>query len=123
MSEVEARLEEIEARAEAATPPPWNGESDGVQYADPNVKLGWLPDKLYHGYEAEMEMADVEFISHAREDVPFLLAQVRVLRGALMESSEALHRSHDTEGRSLKACLATICNRSDAALSGEGGEE
>jgi hypothetical protein len=68
------RLSEIKARCEAATPGPWivrEGKSFGVQSADKNIASC---------FRRENE----DFISHAREDVPYLLAEVERL-GAEVE--------------------------------------
>lgn len=78
-------LDAIEARAEAATAGPWHGEHDEfgcVHVGD----YGWVasgpqgqsPD--YDGGTGDQGKADAEFIAHAREDVPALVAEVRRLR-------------------------------------------
>ena len=62
------RLEEIRARCEAASSPPWVWiETDCGSYG-PKRK-------------------DAEFISHSREDVPWLLEQIDVL----IKTGTALH--------------------------------
>lgn len=59
------RLDEIEARLSAATPGPWTR----TQWEEEQPGVPWD--------------ADAEFIAHAREDVPALIAVVRKV--------EALH--------------------------------
>lgn len=83
-------LQEIEARCEAAVPPPW--EYDGMHYeitAPYNDDAYWLiasecrtrPDGPYEcdqfGHEFDPTF---DFIAHARTDVPDLLAEVRRLQ-------------------------------------------
>ncbi|WP_329330844.1 hypothetical protein OIU81_03275 [Streptomyces sp. NBC_01454] len=85
------RLTEIAARAAAATPGPWT------------VHEEW-PGSVFHGGEpnllpiarttGRMAEANERFIAHAREDVPWLLAEVERLRtviAALAEGTETLH--------------------------------
>ena len=81
-------LQEIKARAEAATEGPWlamteeTGDGENIYYtveaksATPGDYLLDISDTGVHG------RADAEFIAHAREDVPRLIAA--------LESVEAL---------------------------------
>ena len=68
------RLDKIEARADAATKGPWvctlNGDESEVTYA--NAPITWDD----HGGEVFTE-GDAEFISHARTDVPALVAALK----------------------------------------------
>lgn len=79
-------LEAIEARANAATPGPWErwpDDVDGgdgwalVSDADGEPVVGAHPCPLEQCADAE---ADYAFIAHARSDVPALIAEVRRLR-------------------------------------------
>jgi len=77
-------LEAIKARCEAATPGPWEIKDRGhfAYMSGPrHVGVGgrWLP-------------ADAAFISHAREDVPALIAEVERLR------AEVARRKDDDAG-------------------------
>lgn len=84
-----ARLAEIEARAAAATPGPWNfyHRSGGDRPAagiDERSGLGWEwdEDPPYNAPPEPMRGvlalgADAAFIAHAREDVPALCAALR----------------------------------------------
>lgn len=79
------RLEQIQARADKATPGPWELEPfAGVAClaTAPNGNLvvdysTWTDDHY-------ADMADVEalasFVAHAREDVPYLLAKLAAIR-------------------------------------------
>lgn len=86
----ENELKEIEARANAATPGPWS-TGEGVEYKDlESVRAcGWdcrrVPStndyfacgpRVACSLSAEM---DANFIAHAREDIPALIAEVRRL--------------------------------------------
>ena len=97
------RLNEIEARANAATEGPW--EWEGEAKAEWEIGANSLvpsrrPDDpvLYgYGYDASgIEVktpADAEFIAHARTDVPALVAALRAVL--------ALHTAEHVEGRWL----------------------
>lgn len=102
MADVTERLDEVEARAEAATDGPW------VNYS-PNPKVireqaiysEWLediPEAKSSEIAALMTPPDAEFIAHARTDLPDLLAVVkRVLAWAdhMEQSAEALYESSE----------------------------
>lgn len=87
------RLEEIRQRAEAATPGPWRAYGNTVE----QEKTGWhqvvgteltgLPYMTYERLTTKNE--DATFIAHAREDIPYLLAEVERLRAALDTEKEA----------------------------------
>jgi hypothetical protein len=72
------QLAAIKARADAATPGPWESATTGV-WSDIEGDL-WVADTS-HDYDAA-------FIAHAREDVPALLAEVDKWR-ARAEKAEA----------------------------------
>jgi hypothetical protein len=77
------RLVAIRERVEAATDGPWRVTTDGDDppgdYGDSDAEHGWIEP---HGaYTADR--ATNEFIAHAREDVPWLLAEVERLTRAL----------------------------------------
>lgn len=89
----EQELAAIEARANAATPGPWNWDvyqNDNFDGKNP-LEL-WAPHALSMSAtqdasisigvttQQEVDDADVEFIAHARQDVPALIAEVRRLR-------------------------------------------
>ena len=81
------RLEEIRARAEAATPGPWSialGSGHHVMTAvvarqgeDATLVCDCLPDWAFtDDCAAEDHRANMRFIQYAREDIPALLAAV-----------------------------------------------
>lgn len=87
----EARLAEIEARAEKATEGPWRAVHRGVGRSAEDDGDGFLglevlgpPDDCQRGQFSRS--ADARFIAASRTDVPDLVAEVRRLRGLLQEA-------------------------------------
>lgn len=72
------RLAEIEAREAAATPGPWH-RLDFAHDAN-DVWIGPSFRNVIAQVVPDDASADAAFIAHAREDVPWLLAEVRRLR-------------------------------------------
>ena len=83
-------LQAIKDRADAATPGPW--------IANPRATDGYVDDFLgaeikgppdaQRGQFARLE--DAEFIAHAREDVPALVAHAEVLRSLFWQALEGV---------------------------------
>lgn len=75
----EQELKEIEARANAATPGPWDYE---IGYNGSNLYIGCelvastRPSAVYW----EAPKSDIKFIAYARKDIPRLIDEVRRLR-------------------------------------------
>lgn len=113
------RLDEIEARANAATEGPW--EWEGEAKAEWEIGANSLvpsrrPDDpvLYgYGYDASgIEVktpADAEFIAHARTDVPWLLEQVE-RRDKALEAVLDLHKE-DGHGWGPGESFCTECQQ------------
>ena len=79
------RLNEIEARANAATEGPWMG----IRY--PDGFLGRVIGGNGFGVAEDFpDDADAKFIAHARTDVPWLLEQVK-LRDKALEAVLEMH--------------------------------
>lgn len=88
----EEELNEIEARVKAASDGPWtwNGNCMEGPYTLKQSGIVIQQDVLsvrlevsgYEGYDVELDIedADRDFIAAARQDVPKLLAEVRILR-------------------------------------------
>ena len=103
------RLNEIEARANAATEGPWEWEGEAKaewELGANSLVPSRRPDDpvLYgYGYDASgIEVktpADAEFIAHSRTDVPWLLEQVERRDKAL---EAAAHVTHPTMAELLK---------------------
>jgi hypothetical protein len=106
-------LDAIEARANAVPSGPWNVELDvwdedltlEVTVDNKNVDfLCNIPTQFKNGEpeasknaRASMEWKVGEFIAHAREDVPALVAEVRRLRARVeeLETNQRLRRLSD----------------------------
>jgi len=82
------RLDEIETRCNAATPGPWTdretgysktGRAGGECYHEVLFPLG-LDDYWQGRIDIHLNAEDAAFIAHARDDVPYLAAEVRRLR-------------------------------------------
>lgn len=76
-------LKAIEARANAATKAPWRVAYANVTSADVEGPLDEDLVSRNYGGRAQYLTADAEFIAHAREDIPALVAEVRRLRSEL----------------------------------------
>ena len=92
----EERLLAIKARAEAATPGPFKVFYRALDFPSAFYESLWAEGQkevicaVSHG---KNDRADAEFLAHAREDVPTLLAEVERLRagvGRLREREEWL---------------------------------
>lgn len=110
---------EIEARANAATPAPWMVQDScswrrigtAEPYADGNVIC---PITQYGDNHPDLLAArpDLEFVAHAREDVPALCATVRALRVAdrhhydlwLDLKERHKHKFADADGKWADTC-------------------
>lgn len=96
----DAELDAIEARATLATPGPW-GHEQIVSHCDCDICLDYqVPGAGYPVLLATTfgdsdrppittsdAQANAAFIAHAREDVPRLVAEVRLLRGLLADAA------------------------------------
>ncbi len=86
-------LDEIEQRAAAATPGPWEAfiEERHAIGGDSFIRTGGLDDNQPDMYISQylgatsikVPAADLDFIAYAREDIPRLVAEIRQLRGQL----------------------------------------
>ena len=107
-----SRLDEIKARADAATEGPWVRD---MHSPDMSGRSGWYirgPRKLglrSMVLNSRMLPGDAEFIEHAREDVPWLVERVRELIGAICwdttchNCSSLLDSNYDQYVRAEKA--------------------
>lgn len=88
MKPIEERLDEIDARANAATPGRWYSEESDTMwqlFAEQNPE--WHPYQLIKAPKKDTPYAeywptkaDAEFITNARQDVPDLVAYARELK-------------------------------------------
>lgn len=82
------RIEEIAARAEAATEGPWEVGGGGGAHMDGTrdwytVDCPWNERTKYRIGLAAMQLPEAEFVAHAREDVPALLAHIAALEAEI----------------------------------------
>jgi len=119
----EQELQAIEQRANGATAGPWKAEMGQVLYwsprptkAKPNagythtLMRAEQTDYASGEFFAVVDDTDATFISHARTDVPALVAEVRRLRGALQ--NVCVHTGHNpSASKELLAELLASCQR------------
>ena len=113
------RLNEIEARANAATEGPWEWEGDAKaeweEGANSLVPSRRPDDPVLYGYGYDASgievktPADAEFIAHARTDVPWLLEQVE-RRDKALEAVLDLHKE-DGHGWGPGESFCTECQQ------------
>jgi hypothetical protein len=98
-----ARLAEIRERCEKATPGPWTREVGGTACIGvPSPPAAWtLLAQVYGTNHA----ANETFIAAAREDVPWLLAEVTALR----ERIEAVEALCEREEKKMPKCGVGDC--------------
>ncbi len=81
-----AELDAIEARAKKATPGPWEWTHHPHDGDEPTfaTSLDTTDDKgiLFHNAWWGINLANNKFIAHAREDIPALVAEVRLYKQA-----------------------------------------
>ena len=88
------RLDEIRSRAEAATPGPWGVFAK--RGGDVCEVLDAHHDQVCRMYAYDEDtLADATFIAHAREDIPYLLAEVEQLPRRLAATDEECDRLMD----------------------------
>jgi hypothetical protein len=77
-----AELQAIRARSDAATPGPWRSYIEGRDHSSgSDFIMTGAPDARGNDIEVTgATKADQDFIAHARQDVPRLLAEVERLR-------------------------------------------
>jgi hypothetical protein len=80
-------LNMIKERAKKATPGPWYADDERWPG---NENLQYWFDTHYDGVGAAATKADAEFIAHAREDIPRLVAEVERLREAIKTAEREL---------------------------------
>lgn len=87
--EILKRLKEIEERTAKATPGPWVARYAFV-FSQPTGRTVMEYDWLHH-------KPDLDFILHAREDVPWLLQLVKKLL-TVAEAARKLIAQHEVDG-------------------------
>ena len=101
------RLDQIEARAQAATEGPWEWHPYGVSgrtLATPGPVIGGFPTHELNVLKTTDDWPpndpDAEFIAAARTDVPVLVAAVR----AVLDKHQPLDAIHTVTGKPLQVC-------------------
>lgn len=104
MTDREQRLKEIEERAKAATEGPWRYEfnsgltSEGVRYTDrehvwgPRIGINVAPNGDWFTH-------DLVFIASARQDLPWLISELRKADAKIEVAKKALRESLDWHRR------------------------
>lgn len=90
---LDSDLDAIEARANAATPGPW--EANGADVTTRYISHG--KGLVRWQIASYVDPRDLTFIAHAREDVPALVAEVRRLRGIEQEMEDLEEQLQDLE--------------------------
>lgn len=93
------RLAEIEAREQAATALPWTASDRYPHVAWQGVEIDEAGDFLISTNLSERAAEDIRFVAHARDDVPWLVGQVKALRAEL-----ASHRANDAGDGHATGC-------------------
>jgi hypothetical protein len=91
----DAELEAIRKRAEAATEGPWYSEDNSVVYSEKVVDRKYGEPVEVADTSCGPDIGNAEFIAHAREDVPKLLAEVERLRDALEDIADTGESYHE----------------------------
>lgn len=73
----EAYLKEVERRSNAATPGPWTSFIEGRDHTSGSSFIRTASEDIEL---SGATTADQDFIAHARQDVPLLVAELRRLR-------------------------------------------
>lgn len=113
------RLDEIEARAEAATDGPWEAKRDSYSCEAGSYEGAEIPGVAEtvlastgcdHGDLPPLEVEDADFIAHARTDVPAMIAALR----AVLELADELTRFADTPATGHAENVARAVSRVNA---------
>lgn len=117
----EEELSEIEARLQATTAAPWE---PWICYRCNYLHLGkrdrsaaWVCPDPRNGTLAKP--TDLEFIAHARSDVPALVAEVRRLQDGIRWLAQTVHQAGHDGG--WESCPKATCDYARKLLAGGGG--
>jgi hypothetical protein len=90
-------LDEIDARAEAATEGPWYHGGDKAvarQMFEPHELIVSPNYPLIEFEPSDQGVADAKFAAHARTDVPILVAEIKRLHAALASAMQGAARDY-----------------------------
>lgn len=84
-------LEEIKKRVDDATPGKWEARGESDPYiSEVEVDNGFGKESIV----SSQKHGDIEFIAHARQDIPNLIAEVERLRKALEFYANPYHNTN-----------------------------
>jgi len=86
----EPDLDQIQARADAATEGPWKAEHYAVDEDEGRIRVTSPSDSDIYNTAEAVRPLDATFIAHARTDVPALIALVRDQQAKLDRGNAAL---------------------------------
>ena len=113
-----ADLDAIRQRANAATKGPWSAEESGPYYEIHAGGTYEAPLLLSPEGDDEIRHEDVEFIAHARKDIPALLDELERARSVLAVWELVASREEVTAVQRLAAVRA-LCDSPRAAWIGD----
>lgn len=119
------RIDEIRARADAATPGPWGTEYDGKGTYHVHARLRTTPSEgmasdgvvaSLHGEHGDTQAyRNARFVAHARQDVMFLLGRVAELEARVAasqsERTAALREAANALAKKAKDLTGEFYNR------------
>lgn len=116
------QLDQIEARANAASKGPWTVALEQCDCSDGLCGHGTYVSSVYSGGVLRTEFgdfpdADWQFVIHAREDVDTLLAEVRRLRAEL-DAEKSAHRFTLRQRNNRSERLLYLRDLANAAATG-----
>ena len=132
MSDLTDRLDEIQARADAATEGTLRASLlDGVTYEDGSsshvagIYPGSTPGPPPVFITRSIDRRDAEFIAHARTDVPLLVGALKAVLDVIGPHYAAMLRRETKFGRTRSSCCCEQCRAVQAIADtlGVDGEE
>lgn len=117
----EQELSEVEARANAATPGPWGFVPPRTEELAIKGEVHCDEGPIFVAAHYDIaKSADFEFAAHAREDIPKLIAEVRRLRGLILDAERSA-TSFGPNGDTASSCPWCFMGHGFAYLTGDGG--
>ena len=95
------RLEEIKERDKNATKGPWHhGDGDCILQDTDNQDILWYDwDETGGSMNVDGNTEDFEFIAHAREDIPWLIEQNRIMEDTMKFLIEELDKIKNAKAK------------------------
>jgi len=114
-------LDAIEARAEAADPAPWYLSDLDTAWEDHKPVIARLDSSVITRHEPShpptLSSPNVQFIAHARADIPALVAELRAAREVVEAAAQRIGGSHAMvcDAYALGPGTTCDCGRDDLA--------